>query len=242
MRKILENQIADKSRPLVMAHRGGFYEGRENSSVGIRENFKYNPDILEIDVKKSIDGVLFCYHGTILTLLTIGFLPYKFIKRFIPYVETLEEILATIASLDASVIVYLDIKSASIKPADLKGTLKKFSLSQVWIAAYTFRKLQVFRKSLGEDCVYIFNRPALWLGRAIKAAQGVADVIQLFPYQWRAKNVEHARRSGVEVAYFKSSSRTFKSYLLAKQYGSVWFAFDTVAEAQKYITSYNTPK
>jgi glycerophosphoryl diester phosphodiesterase len=238
MREIFKRQIAGRHVPLVMAHRGGLSHGRENSSLAIINSLRFNPDILEIDVKKSTDQVLFCYHGNnvwgILLFIIVGFLPFKIIRNLIKDVETLEQILNTTENTNKSIIVYLDIKSPSISSQDLNNVLNRFHLEKVWIAAYTFRKLARLREELGEKYVYVFNRPAIFFRRALKKCLGVADVIQLFPYQWKERNIDAARKQGIEVSLFKGFLPRYEKFKLAAKYKSLWFAYEDLTSIMYY--------
>ena len=60
MRNLLKNHLKYRKRPLVMAHAGGLSHGRENSKEAVKSSLKFNPDIIEIDARKSKDNVLFC--------------------------------------------------------------------------------------------------------------------------------------------------------------------------------------
>lgn len=48
---------------LVMAHGHSSAQGRENSLDFVKNSLIYKPDIIELDLRKSADGVLFCFHG-----------------------------------------------------------------------------------------------------------------------------------------------------------------------------------
>lgn len=49
-------------RPLVVAHRANAADVVENSIAGVRENARIGADLVEIDVRRSLDGVPFVIH------------------------------------------------------------------------------------------------------------------------------------------------------------------------------------
>jgi len=53
----------DSSEPLVMAHAGGRAHGRENTASTVQEALRHSPGIIELDLRRSNDGQLYCYHG-----------------------------------------------------------------------------------------------------------------------------------------------------------------------------------
>lgn len=228
-------QILGKRVPLVVAHRGGYAHGRENSSLAVKGSLKYHPDVIEVDVRKSFDQVLFCRHGnavmSIVLLLIERFLVFHLVRHLISGVETLEEILTTIQETDREVIILLDIKSPSIAADDLRRILANFNFQKVWIAAYTFNSLAQLRKGLGERYIYILNRPLVFQKSAVKKAQNVADVIQLSPSQWRKDNIDRARHHGLEVALFLLSPSS-ERFRMALKYKSLWLLYADVSSVR----------
>ncbi len=118
----------DLKDKIVLAHRGYFNKEcvknyRENSKevCEISTNKDYI-GIIEVDVRKSKDGILYCYHGTLFQYWIL----LKFFRNFPAVksrfkVNSLEEILNVIT--DDKIIV-LDIKSISITKADILTALK----------------------------------------------------------------------------------------------------------------------
>ena len=240
MRNVLGEQIVGKHLPLVMAHRGGFAHGKENSSTAVRESLKNYPDIVEIDVNKTSDQVLFCYHGSnaweLFLLVVVRFLPFRIVAHLITGVETLEDILSTIQTSNNQVIVYLDIKSTSISAGDLSNVLGKGNLVSVWIAAYTFRHLDRLRRGLGEEYVYIFNRAAVFFRNALRKSSKIADVLQLFRHQWTKENINLARGLGLEVSLFSGFLKTRERFKLAAKYRSLWFPYRDTSSIMFYFS------
>lgn len=122
---------------IVLAHRGYFNkesrkEYKENSRDVCRvSGTKEHIDIIEIDVRKSKDGVLWCYHGK--------FFQYHFSLRKPLYfseikekynANTLEEVFEVIPE---DKILYLDIKDATVTINDILKILKGKKFKEIII-------------------------------------------------------------------------------------------------------------
>ena len=63
--------VARKNRkPLIVAHRGAWTVGPENSLLAIRRAFDAGHQIVEIDIQESADGILFLMHDDTLDRMT----------------------------------------------------------------------------------------------------------------------------------------------------------------------------
>jgi glycerophosphoryl diester phosphodiesterase len=106
--------------PLVMAHRGGYVYGRENALETVKKALEAKPDIIELDVRKSRDGILYCHHGSgpwgVIAAAFFGLLSFVHIQRLVGARNTLESILKSIPS---DTRIYLDIKDFWITKEDL---------------------------------------------------------------------------------------------------------------------------
>ena len=58
--------------PLVSAHRGAHYLAPENTLWAYRHAFAYGADVVEVDVRESLDGVFFSLHDSTLDRTTDG--------------------------------------------------------------------------------------------------------------------------------------------------------------------------
>src|SRR3989344_5455848 len=125
MRQLLKSHLKGRKTPLIMAHAGGLSHGRENSVDAVLNSSKYVPDIVEIDVRKTKDNALLCYHGSIPFGLALAqffcFLTESTIRRLIGQVNTLSDI---IESVSVNSILYLDIKDSKINSEDISSVLK----------------------------------------------------------------------------------------------------------------------
>ncbi len=122
------DMLANLGSKAVVAHRGYFNRAskrfyRENSKEICEAAAKKDYiKVIEIDVRKSRDGVLYCYHGKFLEYVFSLKIPRKFSRIRKKYrVDTLGEVLSVIPE---DKIVFLDIKSKSITKEDILGALQ----------------------------------------------------------------------------------------------------------------------
>ena len=113
---------------IVLAHKGYFNKEstkmyRENSKeVCAISTTKDYIHVIELDVRKSKDGILYCYHGNFLQYYFFLKIPQNFSDIQKKYgVDSLEEILKVITE-DKTIV--LDLKSKSITKEDILNTLK----------------------------------------------------------------------------------------------------------------------
>ena len=152
-------------------------------------SLKFNPDIIEVDVRKSRDGVLYCHHGSVplgvCAATFFGFLTFKQIQSLIGQRDPLAAVLSIIPS---DTLVYLDIKDGWVHCDDLRPFI--VGRRNIWIAPFgTIKQLRHLRRGLGEDFAYAFNRPALFPKRVANHLTGLADMMQFFYWSWNADTV-----------------------------------------------------
>lgn len=110
---------------LLMAHR--CWEELwywDNSIKSIEESLKNNFDIIEVDVRKSKDWILYCYHWNFLEVILYKFLlqtkNFKELKR-LKNIISLEEAINIVWEKS---YIFLDLKEYSIRPQELEKILK----------------------------------------------------------------------------------------------------------------------
>jgi len=129
--------------PHIMAHRGGDCFGVENSATAIRASLQHGVDIIEVDVCKSSDGILFCYHGNWLQYVIPFFFfkkKYSKLKKRRPKLIILKHAIRLVGD---KAILFLDIKDTSISPSELHDALAGIKVSEVWVAS---RDIELLRK------------------------------------------------------------------------------------------------
>lgn len=109
-------------RTFVMAHRGANGFGRENSVRAIRTAVATGATLIEFDIRKSADGVLYCYHGSLIEYLCPWFLrgPFLRISKKRDAAACLTD-MAEAAAEDAA--LFLDIKDHGITARELANAV-----------------------------------------------------------------------------------------------------------------------
>lgn len=228
MRPILEEQLSEGALPFIEAHAGCTTGGRENSIEAITRSLAIFPNILiEIDVRKSADCVLYCHHGSIPFGVSIaaffGFLSFERIQRLVGPRDTLKAILDVIPQENT---IYLDIKDRSISADDLRRVLG--SRKRLWIGPITsIRHLQELRLGLGEEYLYGFSRPVLFPRRAAKRLEGLSDFVQSFWWNWTPDTIRAVEARGMlyhPVEWYISRKRYLRLLERSRYRGFfVWF-------------------
>ena len=79
-----------------MAHRAGDCFAEENSFAALESSLKTGVELIEFDVRKSTDGVLFCYHGSVLEFCFPRLLKKRFsvLRMQHPSIPTLDDVLS----------------------------------------------------------------------------------------------------------------------------------------------------
>ncbi|MEK6917750.1 MAG: glycerophosphodiester phosphodiesterase family protein [Nanoarchaeota archaeon] len=188
--------------PLIMAHAGGDKYFQENSLKAINQSNKLKPDIIELDVRKSKDNVLFCHHGKILLgLLKAYFSSYrKFddIKKG-KTIFTLEKILSEIKN---NPIMYLDIKDKRINAKDIENVFRKAKFSRVYIASYSKKYLVNLKNVLGKKYLYAYQHPIFFIKSFIKRYKGKINMVKIF--RWEKKYFKELKKQGFQPKLYYS--------------------------------------
>ena len=210
----------DLQNKIVLAHMGYFNKEskkiyRENSKevckVATTRNYI---GIIELDVRKSKDGVLYCYHGTLLQYWFGFIFSQKFSdikKRY--SVDSLHEVLAVISEYKT---VFLDLKSRSITRENILNVFqnKKFKeiiLGNAGLFSASFLERfndmpKEFVKALNGNIFCNFYNLKKLKDNNYKYFEVV------FPFQINRKLVENVDKNGLE---FRCSGLFFmnvKSY------------------------------
>lgn len=148
---------------IVLAHKGYFNKEcektyRENSrDVCKISGTKDYIAIIEVDVRKSKDGVLYCHHGTLpqywFFLRTLRI--FSDIKKKYN-VDTLAEILEVIPE---NKIIVLDLKSKSITKTDILNTLKSKKYKRIILGNTSLTSVSFLERfnDMPEEFVKVMN-------------------------------------------------------------------------------------
>lgn len=197
MRRVFEKQFEHRNFPLVMAHGGGLGHGRENSLEAIQDALKFGPDIIEVDIRQSRDGVLYCHHGSIpfgvFAAQFFGLLTFKQTQRLVGKLDTLQSVIEIVPS---SIDIYLDLKGRDITSTILRPLIAE--KRNMWVAAYNISQLAELRSGLGEVFIYVLNCPILFVrSRDIIKLIGLVDMVHLFRWQWSQAVISDIEAKGI---------------------------------------------
>lgn len=219
-----------KVKPLIMAHRGGDCFGIENSSSTIKKSLLAGAEIIELDVRKSSNNVLFCFHGNLLHCLIPKFFfnrKYEEIKKRFHSITTLTENALVVGKKAA---LFLDIKDDSISNEDLLNALRDVKVDSVYVA---HRKLYYFRKlgQLPKQWKKIVNLGYSFSKSKINSlVEAEIHAIELFFWHFNKHNVDLLRNKGIDVAIPRMFISKRNYFIKCIQENVLW------------ITGYNLPK
>jgi len=196
----------DLQNKIVLAHMGYFNKEcrktyRENSiDVCKIATIKDYIGIIELDVRKSKDGVLYCYHGTLLQYWFGFIFSQKFSDIKKKYgVDSLEEILEVITE---DKTIFLDLKSKSITKEDILNALngKKFKeiiLANTGLSSVSFLERfsnmpEKFVKAMNGNIFCNFYNLKKLKDKNYKYFEVV------FPFQINRKLIENVKKNGLE--------------------------------------------
>lgn len=218
----------DEKKPLIMAHAGGKALGPENSIEAINKSLPYNPDLIEIDVRESKDGILFCYHGFptfpfFILAFVLRYIKFSSIKKLLPKVNSLEEILGTFTT---PLTFFLDFKE-HISSSSKLAKLKEFKQHRIWLAGHHLGDLKKWNNLYGRHFIYYYNFSFFRLKKGIKKAlEAKVHGIKMFPWQLTKKNIAAVLDAGLAYSIhpFMISSEKYRK--LALKWGSLWLCAD----------------
>jgi len=230
--------------PLKMAHAGLPQKSqttsplRENSPEAIRESLKQKIDIIEIDVRKSRDGILFCYHGfpwpKFLLAWFLRFFKYKTIHS-LTKASKLKDLTKIIHKNPGKTpILFLDIKDKRITAKEIRKATNLFPTKNLWIAPTNFRYLKKLKKqfstlagsstSTTQTPTYVYNFYFLSPQRGMrKLSKAGIKIFKVLPWQLSPSLKKEASKRGLSYAFdriFVSSDHKCKTII--KEYGCLW--------------------
>jgi len=191
---------------IVLAHMGFFNkESRKTYKENSKDVCKVATTkdyigIIELDVRKSKDGVLYCYHGTLFQYWFGFIFSQKFSDIKKKYsVDSLEEILEVITE---DKTVFLDLKSKSINREDILTALKGKKFKEIILAntgLFSVSFLERF-SDMPEKFVKAMNGNIFCNFYNLKKLKDknykYFEVV--FPFQINKKLVENVKKNGLE--------------------------------------------
>ena len=206
----LENKI-------VLAHKGYFNKEceniyRENSKDACRiSTTKDHIAIIELDVRKSKDGVLYCYHGTPIQYHFSLKIPRKFSDIKKKYdVDSLEEILEVVTG---DKTIFLDLKNKSVTKADILNVFGGKKFKEVILGNKSVSFLKRFN-NMPEQFVKIMNGNIFcnFYNFGNLKNENYKYLEAVFPFQINRKLIENAFSHGLELRCAGLFFLSVKSY------------------------------
>ncbi len=208
----------------VLAHMGYFdaecsKKYKENSlEVCKLANKKEYIDIIELDVRKSSDGVIYCYHGNLWQYFITLRIPRKFSELQKKYnVDSLASILKVISNNKS---VFLDIKDETISQDDIIPVFKNHKFKEVILGNKSIQYMNNF-KNMPSNFVKILNGNIFCnLCNISKLKQNNYKYFEVvFPFQINKSIIEkvelyglESRASGLFFFWKKHYQRTINKY------------------------------
>jgi hypothetical protein len=216
------NNLDDK---IILAHAclfdsndDGEYQKNSQRTCKIASD-KGRVDILEIDIRKSLDGVLYCYHGNLFeyyVLLHFFKKPLSYLRKHYR-VNTLEAILDVVSE---DKVLVLDIKDTSITRADILEAFKERHFKEVLLANKSPHFLKRFH-NMPSYFAKMFNGNILcnfYDPRKLRQ-ENFHHFEVVFPFQINKKIIQKVREAGMEfrcsgMFFFSKESywRTIEKY------------------------------
>jgi|GEM_PF-1562228 len=224
------------TKPYLMAHAGGKKHGKENSVRSVKNCGKYKPDILELDLRKSSDGVLFCYHGfpdfpVFFFAYFLRFFKFRTIQKILK-VDTLRDILNAV---NWKTIVFLDIKQTNITGEEIDGICKNYRM-EFWLAFYRFNYFRLLKGDLEDSYKYIYNFGFINFRKGLKKFKKHGlDAIKIFSWQCNDRNMKLLKDSSTAYTVQPLFTSRKKMKKLIKKYGTLWIALDDMRKPEKLL-------
>jgi len=226
----------NKKRPLVVAHKGGDYFGKENSIASIIKSIDAGVDAVEVDLRRSIDGILFCYHGNILETLWPSFFFNKTFAELRTKYKDLSSLEEVAKAVSNKVALLIEVKDYSIPVSEIEATIKKFKISEVYLLAIRFTYHSRENK-LPERWKRVLNArmffPWIPLSKILKIK---ANVVELVPWNYTEGNISKLRHHNIDAALINLSI-IFGFNKSIKKYAKLAFKFKA-----HYVSAYDLPE
>ena len=192
---------SNQEHPLIMAHgymkKDGQVLDNHIQIIEICNNLR--PEIIELDLRKTKDNIIFCHHGKIpWGILKANFMKNKTLKEIKNQnqnIFTLQEILNKI---NYKPLLYLDIKDNSIKAKDLDNIIGNFNFKEIYIANYSKKDLLKFKDKATYDYKYAYQIPLFFL-RVFLRKYSPRDINMIKVWRWNKHLIKKIQDRGFIV-------------------------------------------
>ncbi|MBI2655562.1 hypothetical protein HYX06_04020 [Candidatus Woesearchaeota archaeon] len=216
---LLKLKLMNMKNKIALAHKGYFDKGSEKSykenskEVCALSTVKDYIQTIELDLRKSKDGVLYCYHGTFLQYYFLLKIPQKFLDIKSKYgVDSLDEILEVITE---DKLVLLDIKDKSITRADIINSFEGRKFKKIILGNTSFSTSFLDRfDNMPEKFVKIMNGNIFCNFYNMKKLRekNYRYYEVVFPFQINKKIIENASKNGLKFSCAPLFFLSTKSY------------------------------
>jgi len=210
----------------LMAHRGGTEFGPDNSLEAIKVSLEKGYDMIELDLRKSKAGVIFCFHGSssqfVLYKILFKHLTFEQFKKKFPFVTTLREIIETINN---RANIFLDIKDEDITEDELLEIFKGIETREVILARIKLDYLKKFKK-LPANWIKVQNGASVFKPNLNDLNEAGVKIWESMIWGYTKNNIKLLKENGIEaqpVSWFMSKTKYFN---LCKRDNTVWFNTD----------------
>jgi len=220
-------------RPLVLLHGYSSVHGRENSVELILNTNSFKPDIIELDIRKSCDGIIFCHHGKI----PFGVL-FAFFLRFYKFSSIrkhwkIDALVEVLAAIQGAPILFLDFKQGNIRPEEITAILDRFAFREIWLATYSLRYLERLKKALGDRYKYVYNWGFYRFNHSLKRAREIGIFgFHLFCSQCTAEKIEQIKKAGLQFWVFPHGIDRMRFLNLTKTWEALMIPYDDLEQVK----------
>lgn len=239
--KMNKKRKENLEKPLIMAHAGGMDHGKENSPEAVKKSLEYHPDIIELDIRKSADNILFCYHGFgIFVYFLAYFLRYfkhSNIKKIFGIKSELKEILDLIKE---PLIVYLNLKDGRITPQEIDALHDKYPHIEFWIGMSNGKKIAELKQKLKYKYEFHSTWPNIFSFENALANSLKNDLhsVKLLPWQCNKQNLELIKKHGL-THILEPIFVTNKGFAkLSKKWGTLYICLNDLSKPHDVTSIY----
>lgn len=234
------SNLIEMKKMLIMAHAGGMEHGPENSLAAVKECLKFKPDIIELDIRRSSDNILFCYHGFGIFIYFLAYflryLKFATIKKLFK-IDSLEEILNVV---DEPTIIYLNLKDYVITAAQIDDLHRQYPHLEFWLGMSDNKKVAELKKDLKHQYQFHCTWPnILSFKMALKnSLKNHLHSIKLLPWQCTPANLnlvkKHQLAHIVEPIFI--TNKGFAK--LTEKYGSLYKCLNDLNKPEDVTSIY----
>lgn len=170
--------------PLVVAHRGACRHAAENTVLAAEIAISQGADMIELDVRRTADGVLVVHHDALLHGVPLHDLSYDLVRDIKPDIARLDELLSTAAG---RVMLDVELKESGYEETVLDVLTSHVSIQDVVVTSFCRRalvRMKTLEPSMRTGWIVEGPQPADVLSRFARTGADwlVAEAVSLTPF------------------------------------------------------------